>query len=857
MKRLTRGWRWRAFFMIAAAGSYWFARMAGFGPGATVWFPGGVRGVEGFTVFLGVAGVILGADCVGQWDRYRARQSLETRVTNPLRFVLANVLAVTLTGVFPATLICFWSVVGAWYSDFYVLWTPNLVYLVAGAVPLLFCGATTGLFGRALFKADLAAMATGVLLLGPVLIFRVLSAPVQEVFQLASESFGILVPVPVLVREASMCLAYGALWMVPAAVLLPYPRPRTPAPGGRFVRFDLPLLREIAARGAQQLRQLSKPLLMILGCLALIGGMATAEMMRLLPLPRKAVDWERITDAEGARNGVLRELRVVKREIGLPTKAGDPIQISLDVTPISGETATGLVSFGSTLEVKKTDGVGGIRVEEVTPRLGTRTPLHLLRFTPPLTPGSVARASFTLEPTPLGRRLWERAYDKRFHQFSGLGDWYGVSASLNFNNSTALMVSNESPFEVVAPPAGDLDWRAGAAQVTKLADGRVRITQPLADTPSRLIAARMMEFPPTEADVLPVTFVLQPQRRKLGAELHKIFSTPFQHLHRLFGEPPEKLYVYEVPENEPADALAIPSSTLEVLEALLPDFNDYERPTSAQFYDAFKPNHEGLVRAVFTKSFSGIDDADLMSSAMLTYLNDYGLNHGLREAYDGRTRKDEILRAWPNVQGGGMPFDVRRGMSGEWKGAAIGAESHERRKPVIPLRLVAFHHTLRGQIGDDAFVQGIRALTQDHRGEVLTVDLYRKVMEEAHGDSLEWLFDEWLREGVLPRYEIPQAEALLIENSDTRALEYTTKVTIRNSGTGRMEVPWLLMTEEQSVRGREWLGAGENKELLIKSLDRPVAFEIDPDGWIPQLTATESRDGTDHARVFFKTVREL
>ncbi|MEO8377862.1 MAG: hypothetical protein ABI579_09350, partial [Candidatus Sumerlaeota bacterium] len=70
MKRLTRGWRWRAFLLIAGVGSYWFARLKGFGAGSTVWFPGGPRGIEGFTLFMGVAAVILGGDCVGQWDRY-------------------------------------------------------------------------------------------------------------------------------------------------------------------------------------------------------------------------------------------------------------------------------------------------------------------------------------------------------------------------------------------------------------------------------------------------------------------------------------------------------------------------------------------------------------------------------------------------------------------------------------------------------------------------------------------------------------------------------------------------------------------------------------------------------------------
>ncbi|MEO8376697.1 MAG: hypothetical protein ABI579_03435 [Candidatus Sumerlaeota bacterium] len=585
--------------------------------------------------------------------------------------------------------------------------------------------------------------------------------------------------------------------------------------------------------------------------------MATAQIIGLMPRFTKLVDWERVTGVEGATRGILKELLIANRTIALPERPGEPLVITLALMAKSGEATTGLVSFGDTLELQKIESVGSTRVEEIEPPLGKGTKLHLLRFTPPLAVNAVARATFTLVPTVRGKRLWERAYDKRFYRLSGLGEWYGASAFINFNNAIAFVMSNESPFEITAPSAGTLQWRAGAAQVSTLPDSRVQIMQPLADNPSKLIAANMMEVPPGGADMLPVTFVLQPQRKKLAAELHKIFATPFKRIYRLFGKPPESLYLYEVPENDPGDAMAMPSSTLEVLEALLPNFQDYDQPTASQFYESFVPNHLGLVNEIFTKSFSRIDNADLLRDALVYYLHTHGLEGGLQEFGYDSARKDDILIPWIYARHHSDPYDVARANADDWEGPAIGIETMNRKKPISNKRLEAFHHLLRGQIGDDAFARAIRKLTQDHRGEPLTIELYRKVMEAEHGDSLGWLFDEWLVDGVLPRYEISDAQALLIENAETRALEYTTQLTIRNIGTGRMEVPWILVTEQDSVHGKEWLDTGAKKELLIKSLDRPVAFELDPDGWIPQITLTGKGDGTDHARVVFKTVREL
>ena len=53
-------------------------------------------------------------------------------------------------------------------------------------------------------------------------------------------------------------------------------------------------------------------------------------------------------------------------------------------------------------------------------------------------------------------------------------------------------------------------------------------------------------------------------------------------------------------------------------------------------------------------------------------------------------------------------------------------------------------HMLRGVVGDDAFQRGIRSYYQRHFNANATTADFRRAMEEASGQRLEWFFDQWL-----------------------------------------------------------------------------------------------------------------
>lgn len=69
----------------------------------------------------------------------------------------------------------------------------------------------------------------------------------------------------------------------------------------------------------------------------------------------------------------------------------------------------------------------------------------------------------------------------------------------------------------------------------------------------------------------------------------------------------------------------------------------------------------------------------------------------------------------------------------------------------------AIVHTLREQVGNDAFWKAIKIYLDRHRfGSVETTDLQR-VMEEASGQDLKWFFDQWIYGGGSPRLDVSQS----------------------------------------------------------------------------------------------------
>ncbi len=62
-------------------------------------------------------------------------------------------------------------------------------------------------------------------------------------------------------------------------------------------------------------------------------------------------------------------------------------------------------------------------------------------------------------------------------------------------------------------------------------------------------------------------------------------------------------------------------------------------------------------------------------------------------------------------------------------------------------------HMLRGLVGEEAFWAGIRAYYRRYRDGNATTDDFRREMEEASGQPLDWFFRQWLHRGGSPKVE--------------------------------------------------------------------------------------------------------
>ena len=137
-------------------------------------------------------------------------------------------------------------------------------------------------------------------------------------------------------------------------------------------------------------------------------------------------------------------------------------------------------------------------------------------------------------------------------------------------------------------------------------------------------------------------------------------------------------------------------------------------------------------------------------------------------------------------------------------------------------------HMLRWVMGDPAFFRGIRLYYNRHAGGNVDTDDFRRAMEEVHGESLAWFFDQWLHSPGYPLYEpewwwderasrvhltIRQVQD---ESWPTFRMPVEISFELADGGTHR---------EILEVHGREWTW-----NLALPA--PPTALRLDPDGWL-------------------------
>jgi aminopeptidase N len=149
-------------------------------------------------------------------------------------------------------------------------------------------------------------------------------------------------------------------------------------------------------------------------------------------------------------------------------------------------------------------------------------------------------------------------------------------------------------------------------------------------------------------------------------------------------------------------------------------------------------------------------------------------------------------------------------------------------------------HMLRNVMGERTFFRGIREYYRRHSGgNVVTAD-FRQVMEEVHGDSLEWFFQQWLHR---PGY--PELQTQWSWNPATRQARVTLRQQQRPDWpTFRMPVEFEFVLDggvhrtSVWVDGRDWTGT-------VTLPRAPVELRVDPEGWLLFRDAGVTRVGQE------------
>ena len=135
-------------------------------------------------------------------------------------------------------------------------------------------------------------------------------------------------------------------------------------------------------------------------------------------------------------------------------------------------------------------------------------------------------------------------------------------------------------------------------------------------------------------------------------------------------------------------------------------------------------------------------------------------------------------------------------------------------------------HMLRGMVGDEVFWAGIRAYYRRYRGANASTDDFRRAMEEASGQPLDWFFRQWLHRGGYPkvqgswRYDAA-AQTVEIELAQTQAADpFDLPIEIGLDTGGRAAAIERVRLNERRQR------------FTIHAAAEPRAVTLDPHRWV-------------------------
>jgi len=138
-------------------------------------------------------------------------------------------------------------------------------------------------------------------------------------------------------------------------------------------------------------------------------------------------------------------------------------------------------------------------------------------------------------------------------------------------------------------------------------------------------------------------------------------------------------------------------------------------------------------------------------------------------------------------------------------------------------------HMLRGILGDEAFFAGIREYYRRHLHSAVLTTHFQAVMEELHGDDLDWFFRQWIYEPGYPVFDVAQAW-----DAGSRVLTLTVRQT-QKAEWPAFRVPMEVAVTQGGTESRHTIVVDGRESVVRIELPgsaAPSAVVIDPDGWV-------------------------
>ncbi len=145
-------------------------------------------------------------------------------------------------------------------------------------------------------------------------------------------------------------------------------------------------------------------------------------------------------------------------------------------------------------------------------------------------------------------------------------------------------------------------------------------------------------------------------------------------------------------------------------------------------------------------------------------------------------------------------------------------------------------HVLRGQIGTEAFWEGIRTYYARYRNGIASTDDLQQVMEEVSGQELGWFFDQWLRRaGSSPMI----AGTWRHDSSVGRVILQLTQT--QPGDPYRFGLDIGITSADGTVRIERVEMDGKSQRFEISANGPVTAVELDPETWLLAGFSLEGR----------------